>query len=56
MLPLGLPTAEGREGYPDHTQFDPDDHHFDLTGYKQWAERAFGLMKQQGWLDWASNE
>ena len=33
-----------------------DDHHFDLTGYKQWAERAFGLMKQEGWLGWADSE
>jgi len=30
-----------------------DDHHFDLTGYKLWAERAFALMKQAGWTPWA---
>jgi hypothetical protein len=29
-----------------------DDHHFDLTGYKIWAERAFALMNDAGWLTW----
>jgi hypothetical protein len=29
-----------------------DDHHFDLTGYKIWAERAFALMDDAGWLTW----
>jgi hypothetical protein len=33
-----------------------DDHHFDLTGYKMWAERAFALMKDAGWLTWGSGE
>jgi hypothetical protein len=31
-----------------------DNHHFDLTGYKMWAERAFGLMKTAGWTTWAT--
>ena len=30
-----------------------DDHHFNLTGYKMWAERAFELMRQGGLIDWA---
>jgi hypothetical protein len=30
-----------------------DDHHFDLTGYKLWAERAFASMNDAGWLTWA---
>jgi len=30
-----------------------DDHHFDLTGYRMWAERAFGLIQQGGWAPWA---
>ena len=32
-----------------------DDHHFDLVGYKMWAERAFTLMKQNEWLPWAAS-
>jgi hypothetical protein len=31
-----------------------DDHHFDLNGYKLWAERAFGLIQQGGWAPWAA--
>jgi hypothetical protein len=31
-----------------------DNHHFDLTGYKLWAERAFDLMKQAGWTPWST--
>jgi hypothetical protein len=31
-----------------------DNHHFDLTGYKIWGERAVGLIKQGGWAPWAS--
>jgi hypothetical protein len=31
-----------------------DDHHYDLTGYKIWAERAFGLMQMNGWVPWAA--
>jgi hypothetical protein len=26
-----------------------DDHHFDLTGYKLWAERALASITQAGW-------
>jgi hypothetical protein len=29
-----------------------DNHHFDLTGYKIWAERTFDLIKQGGWGPW----
>ncbi len=32
-----------------------DNHHFDLAGYKQWAERAFALMHQAGWTPWATS-
>jgi hypothetical protein len=31
-----------------------DDHHFDLNGYKQWAERAFALMQMNDWVSWAT--
>jgi hypothetical protein len=31
-----------------------DNHHFDLTGYKLWAERAFDLIKEGGWGAWIS--
>ena len=38
-----------------------DDHHYNLTGYKLWAERGFDLMKQGGaggssWMPWATTE
>jgi hypothetical protein len=29
-----------------------DNHHFDLVGYKIWAERAFALIKQNAWAPW----
>jgi hypothetical protein len=28
------------------------DHHYDLTGYKLWAERAFAILKAKGWTRW----
>jgi hypothetical protein len=31
-----------------------DDHHYDLTGYKLWAERGFMLMKAGGLIPWAA--
>jgi hypothetical protein len=31
-----------------------DDHHFDLNGYKIWAERAFSLIQQGGWATWTT--
>jgi hypothetical protein len=31
-----------------------DDHHYDLTGYKLWAERGFALLKMKGWTPWAA--
>jgi hypothetical protein len=30
-----------------------DDHHFDLTGYKLWAERGFDLMRAADLIPWA---
>jgi hypothetical protein len=32
-----------------------DDHHFDLVGYKQWAERAFAILRNNGWAPWAED-
>jgi Carbohydrate esterase, sialic acid-specific acetylesterase len=32
-----------------------DDHHYDLNGYKLWAERAFALMQMNGWTTWAAS-
>ncbi|HEY0710160.1 MAG TPA: sialate O-acetylesterase [Polyangia bacterium] len=31
-----------------------DDHHYDLTGYKMWAERGFDLLQKAQLLPWAS--
>jgi hypothetical protein len=31
-----------------------DNHHFDLVGYKLWAERAFALIDEGGWAPWAT--
>jgi hypothetical protein len=33
-----------------------DDHHYNLVGYKMWAERGFAILKMSGWIPWASNE
>jgi hypothetical protein len=30
-----------------------DGQHYDLTGYKMWAERGFDLLKEKGWTPWA---
>jgi hypothetical protein len=30
-----------------------DDHHFNLVGYKMWAERAFAIINQSSWAPWA---
>jgi hypothetical protein len=30
-----------------------DDHHFDLTGYKLWAERSFEILRASNWAPWA---
>jgi Carbohydrate esterase, sialic acid-specific acetylesterase len=30
-----------------------DDHHYDLAGYKLWAERGFAVLKEKGWIPWA---
>jgi hypothetical protein len=30
----------------------PDDHHYDLTGYKLWGERAVGLLRSNHWAPW----
>ena len=31
-----------------------NDHHYDFTGHKLWAERGFAIMQQQGWNVWAA--
>lgn len=31
-----------------------DDHHYNLAGYKLWAERGFGLLQAAGLLPWAA--
>ncbi len=31
-----------------------DDHHYDLAGYKMWAERGFALLKEKGILPWTA--
>jgi hypothetical protein len=30
-----------------------DGQHYDLTGYKLWAERGLGLLRMNGWSPWA---
>ena len=30
-----------------------DDHHFDFSGHKLWAERAIGIMQTKGWFPWS---
>jgi len=30
-----------------------DDHHFDMTGQKLWADRGIQIMIQRGWFKWA---
>jgi hypothetical protein len=29
-----------------------DNHHFDLTGQKMWAERGIQIMRDRGWFPW----
>jgi hypothetical protein len=29
-----------------------DDHHFDMTGHKLWADRGIQIMIQRGWFPW----
>jgi hypothetical protein len=31
-----------------------DNHHFDLTGQKMWAERGVQLMRDRGWFHWGN--
>jgi hypothetical protein len=31
-----------------------DGQHYDLTGYKQWAERGVGLLRMNGLAPWMS--
>jgi hypothetical protein len=33
-----------------------DDHHYDLVGYKMWAERGFAILKSSNWIPWAGTE
>ena len=44
---LGVVPTEGLSINP------ADEHHLDLAGNKQWAERAFGILKANGWIGWA---
>ena len=30
-----------------------DDHHFNLTGHKLWAERGIQILQDKGWAPWA---
>jgi hypothetical protein len=31
-----------------------DDHHFNLQGHKDWADRALRIIKEKGWATWAT--
>ena len=31
-----------------------DDHHYNLAGYKMWAERGFALLQAANLLPWAA--
>jgi hypothetical protein len=31
-----------------------DNHHFNLQGYKMWAERAFAIVREAGWAPWVA--
>ena len=31
-----------------------DDHHYNLVGYKMWAERGFAIMKMKDLIPWAT--
>jgi len=31
-----------------------DDHHFDMQGHKDWADRAIMRMRLNGWFPWGS--
>lgn len=31
-----------------------DNIHFSMAGHKLWAERAFAIMKEKGWMSWAT--
>jgi hypothetical protein len=31
-----------------------DDRHLNYQGHKTWAERAFQIMADKGWLPWAN--
>jgi hypothetical protein len=31
-----------------------DNHHFDLTGQKMWADRGLQLMRDRGWFHWTN--
>jgi hypothetical protein len=33
-----------------------DDHHYNLVGYKMWAERGFKILKDAGWITWSASE
>jgi hypothetical protein len=31
-----------------------DDHHFNLTGYRNWTGRILSIMREKGWFPWAN--
>jgi len=45
---LGVVPTEGLSINP------ADEHHLDMAGNKLWAERAFDILKAQGWIRWAN--
>ena len=53
MLPMRIPRSVliPTDGLPMNPL---DGQHYDLTGYKQWAERGFGLLKMNGLAPWMS--
>jgi hypothetical protein len=50
-LPMRIPRSVliPTEGLPINPL---DRQHYDLTGYKQWAERGLALLKMNGWATW----
>ena len=53
MLPMRIPRSVliATDGLPMNPL---DGQHYDLTGYKMWAERGFALLKMNGLAPWAT--
>jgi hypothetical protein len=53
MLPMRIPRSVliPTDGLPMNPL---DGQHYDLTGYKMWAERGFALLKMNGLMPWAT--